>query len=223
MDSSALQELIAQIRDTKTALDRIQSGRLLLRSPPRRRTLWTIDPQAPCAQPAPDPWNALLNIRGPGSNQLHPGDIVSMLPEVAGNWQHIAVYEGDGRAYGPYLQQVACCPLPPAPINAPVPPVEAPEAPEDAPPLAFAPPPESGSVLPPVWLPAPSPYWVSRPRLRRADACGQGRSAGEVSAVHGLMPAMGRPPGRRGHGQCEQRRSGEPRYTAGLGVVRPGV
>jgi hypothetical protein len=75
---------------------------------------------------------------GPGSNypivnQLHPGDIVSMLPEVAGNWQHIAVYEGDGWAYGPYLQQVAC-PLPPAPINAPVPPVEAPEAPEDAPP-----------------------------------------------------------------------------------------
>jgi hypothetical protein len=44
----------------------------------------TIDPQAPCASPALDPYNALLNVRsGPGSNypivnQLRPGDIVSV-------------------------------------------------------------------------------------------------------------------------------------------------
>jgi len=48
----------------------------------------TIDPQAPCASPAPDPYGALLNVRsGPGSqfpivNQLRPGDIVAMLPEL---------------------------------------------------------------------------------------------------------------------------------------------
>ena len=68
----------------------------------------TIDPQAPCASPAPDPYNALINVRsGPGSNypivnQLRPGDIVSVLPETAGNWQHIAVYEGDGWAFIPF-------------------------------------------------------------------------------------------------------------------------
>jgi hypothetical protein len=50
---------------------------------------------------------------GPGSiypiiNQLRPGDIVAMLPEQTGNWQHIAVYEGEGWAYAPYLQTVAC-------------------------------------------------------------------------------------------------------------------
>ena len=40
------------------------------------------------ASPAPDPYGALLNVRsGPGSqfpivNQLRPGDIVAMLPEL---------------------------------------------------------------------------------------------------------------------------------------------
>ena len=59
------------------------------------------------ASPAPDPYGALLNVRsGPGSqfpivNQLRPGDIVAMLPELSGNWQHIAVYEGDGWAFRP--------------------------------------------------------------------------------------------------------------------------
>jgi uncharacterized protein YraI len=72
----------------------------------------TIDPQAPCVSPAP--LDALLNVRsGPGDNypvinQLYPGDIVAQLPELSGNWQHIALYEGDGWAYAPYLQQVAC-------------------------------------------------------------------------------------------------------------------
>jgi uncharacterized protein YraI len=74
----------------------------------------TIDRQAPCVSPAPDPSDALLNVRsGPGDNyavinQLYPGDIVAQLPELSGNWQHIALYEGDGWAYAPYLQQVAC-------------------------------------------------------------------------------------------------------------------
>jgi len=110
-----------------------------------------IDPQAPCASPAPDLYGALLNVRsGPGSqfpivNQLRPGDIVAMLPELSGNWQHIAVYEGDGWAFRPYLQVVACPPPPPA-LDAPASPVAPPEgiqsAPlEDIPPLGlpFAP------------------------------------------------------------------------------------
>ena len=122
-----------------------------------------IDPQAPCASPAPDLYGALLNVRsGPGSqfpivNQLRPGDIVAMLPELSGNWQHIAVYEGDGWAFRPYLQVVACPPPPPA-LDAPASPIAPPEgiqsAPlEDIPPLAlpFAP------VLPPAYAYAPPP------------------------------------------------------------------
>jgi hypothetical protein len=136
----------------------------------------TIDPQAPCASPAPDPYGALLNVRsGPGSqfpivNQLRPGDIVAMLPELSGNWQHIAVYEGDGWAFRPYLQVVACPPPPPA-LDAPASPVAPPEgiqsAPlEDIPPLAlpFAP---SEPVLPPAYAYAPPP--PSGPVLLPAD------------------------------------------------------
>ena len=112
------------------------------------------------ASPAPDPYGALLNVRsGPGSqfpivNQLRPGDIVAMLPELSGNWQHIAVYEGDGWAFRPYLQVVACPPPPPA-LDAPASPIAPPEgiqsAPlEDIPPLAlpFAP---SEPALPPAY------------------------------------------------------------------------
>ena len=136
----------------------------------------TIDPQAPCASPAADPYGALLNVRsGPGSqfpivNQLRPGDIVAMLPELSGNWQHIAVYEGDGWAFRPYLQVVACPPPPPA-LDAPASPVAPPEgiqsAPlEDIPPLAlpFAP---SEPVLPPAYAYAPPP--PSGPVLPPAD------------------------------------------------------
>jgi hypothetical protein len=184
----------------------------------------TIDPQAPCASPAPDPYGALLNVRsGPGSqfpivNQLRPGDIVAMLPELSGNWQHIAVYEGDGWAFRLYLQVVACPPPPPA-LDAPASPVAPPEgiqsAPlEDIPPLAlpfapvlppayaYAPPRPSGPVLPPAdwyrpWHPLSPPHYVPPPYYRRP--AGYPARFGFGAFGHALaqgprpMPFAGRP------------------------------
>ena len=150
----------------------------------------TIDPQAPCASPAPDPYGALLNVRsGPGSqfpivNQLRPGDIVAMLPEVSGNWQHIAVYEGDGWAFRPYLQVVACPPPPPA-LDAPASPVAPPEGIQSAP----------LEDIPPLGLPfAPRRLHLRPSALPQALCCrrliGTGPAAAVLSAARRQPSAL---------------------------------
>jgi hypothetical protein len=127
----------------------------------------TIDPQAPCASPAPDPYNALLNVRsGPGSNypivnQLRPGDIVSVLPETSGNWQHIdapasPVAPPEGIQSAP-LEDIPPLALPFAPSEPVLPPV-----------YAYVPPPPSGPVFPPPdwyrpWRPIYAPQYVPPP------------------------------------------------------------
>ena len=150
----------------------------------------TIDPQAPCASPAPDPYGALLNVRsGPGSqfpivNQLRPGDIVAMLPELSGNWQHIAVYEGDGWAFRPYLQVVACPPSPPA-LDAPASPVAPPEGIQSAP----------LEDIPPLGLPfAPRRLHLRPSALHQALCCrrliGTGPAAAVLSAARRQPSAL---------------------------------
>ena len=150
----------------------------------------TIDPQAPCASPAPDPYGALLNVRsGPGSqfpivNQLRPGDIVAMLPELSGNWQHIAVYEGDGWAFRPYLQVVACPPPPPA-LDAPASPIAPPEGIQSAP----------LEDIPPLGLPfAPRRLHLRPSALHQALCCrrliGTGPAAAVLSAARRQPSAL---------------------------------
>ena len=150
----------------------------------------TIDPQAPCASPAADPYGALLNVRsGPGSqfpivNQLRPGDIVAMLPELSGNWQHIAVYEGDGWAFRPYLQVVACPPPPPA-LDAPASPIAPPEGIQSAP----------LEDIPPLGLPfAPRRLHLRPSALHQALCCrrliGTGPAAAVLSAARRQPSAL---------------------------------